>query len=82
MTKDEWRRLTSAQAQSGKSIAEFCGERGVKEKTFGFSKSKLKSDVGFVQVSGARSVELKLPSGVVLGVSVEDLPRVLRALDA
>lgn len=82
MTKDEWRKLISEQSRSTKPVSEFCRERGVNEKTFSFYKSKLKSSDGFVQVSGARSVELTLRSGVVLRVGTDDLPAVLRALDA
>ena len=79
MTKDGWKKAIAEQARSGKSIAEFCRERGLNPKTFSVTKSQMKKGA-FVQVSGSRTVQLLLASGITIRVDVADLAAVLEAL--
>jgi hypothetical protein len=79
MTKEGWRKAIAEQARSGQSIGVFCRERGLNPKTFSVTKSQMKKGA-LVQVSGSRTVELVLPSGVTIRVDVSDLTVVLEAL--
>ena len=79
MTRESWKKAIAEQARSGKSIAEFCRDRGLNPKTFSVTKSQMKKGA-FVQVSGSRTVELVLASGIAIRVDVSDLAVVLEAL--
>jgi hypothetical protein len=79
MTKESWKKAIAEQARSGKSIGEFCRERGLNPKTCSVTKSQMKKGA-FVQVSGSRRVELVLPRGITIRVDVVDLAVVPEAI--
>ena len=81
MTKEGWKKAIAEQVRSGKSIAEFCRERGLNPKTFSVNKSVMKKR-DFVQVIGARQVEVVLPNGIIVRVDSRDVGAVLGALNA
>jgi hypothetical protein len=81
MKKADWERLLEEQRSSGLTMAAFCRERGINRKTLSFQKSTLKRGT-FVEVGEKPRVELVLPKGIVLRVSLGDLKGVLEVLDA
>ena len=69
MDRTQWAELVKEQQSSGKSIAIFCRERGIKDNTFHYWLNKHRDRDGeFVQVSGRETVEMTLADGTLLKV--------------
>jgi len=73
--------LVAEQKESGKSVPEFCAERGLTEKSFYVWRQRARAtESGFARVQMDKRIELELSGGVTLRVAVEDLKAVLEAL--
>jgi len=73
--------LVDEQERSGKSVPEFCAERGLREKTFyGWRQRVRPSANRFARIATDARVELEIGNGVHLRVAREDLRAVLEAL--
>ncbi len=78
----DWKSLVKDQEESGKSVAEYCGERGIRPNSFYAQRSKHKSLVPqFARVETESRVNLELENGVKLKVALPDLKAVLSALE-
>jgi hypothetical protein len=81
MTKEDWHRVIEEQKQSGLTMAAFCRERGINRKTLSFYKSTLKKGI-FVEIGEKPKIEVVLPKGIILRVSLGELKAVLESLNA
>ncbi|MBX7143682.1 MAG: hypothetical protein K1X79_04460 [Oligoflexia bacterium] len=73
--------LVAEQRASGKSVPEFCSERGLPEKQFYVWRQRARAtESRFARVQTDQRVELELNGGVTLRVAPEDLKVVLEAL--
>jgi hypothetical protein len=78
LTKEEWAKHLEEQAQSGKSIAAYCREAGISEKSFNYQKQKRRGS--FVQVGGSVPIELEFGNGAVVKIPKSLLPEVIKLL--
>jgi hypothetical protein len=78
MRKEEWAKHVEAQASSGKSIAEYCREHGLKESALQYHRNG--HGQKFLQVGGRAVVELTLPDGAILRFPSSEVAVVLKAL--
>ncbi len=84
----EWERVIKEQRSSGLSIAAFCRERGVSDKSFGYWSRRLAergaSNGRFAAVGEAGKIELVFPNGVSVRVpsdiSSASLEKLIEAL--
>jgi len=83
MARADWERLVAEYRESGMSQAEFSKLRGVNAKSLYYQLQKgRRRSVGFARVETREPIELELRGGVVLRVSEQSLPAVLKALQA
>jgi len=84
----EWERLIEEQRESGKSVAAFCRERGVSDKSFGYWEKRLCSAGAgsgrFATVGDGSKIELHFRSGVSVRVPRDitgaEIRRIVEAL--
>ena len=79
MTESEWKRVIEEQRVSGRSVAAFCRERGLKDNSFHYWRAKF-GERKFVQVSGREVIEVTLSDGTLLRVPGSQVGVVLKAL--
>jgi len=77
-----WQLAVKEQEGSGKSVAAFCRERGLKENSFHYWRKKLGGSAArkFVQVRGREPIEISLSSGVVISVPAGTAPELFKQL--
>jgi transposase-like protein len=86
--EEEWQRLVTEQAASGKSASSFCRERGITDNRFFYWRKRLSEAVKakpagkFVSVGGTKLVELELESGIKVRCGVESLKAVVDVLSS
>ena len=69
------------QERSGKSVPEFCAERGLREKTFYVWRQRVRRSADrFARIATDGRIELEFGNGVRLRVAREDLRAVLESL--
>ena len=74
-------RLVTEQNDSGLSVPEFCGSRGLREKTFYVWRQRVKRSVPkFARVQTGVMVSVELEQGIKLQVPLESLGMVLTEL--
>lgn len=79
--KEEIERLVEAQRVSGQSVAEFCREQGLEEKTFYVWRQRIRErGEGFVRVESGKRVALELANGSMIRFERELLGSVLKEL--
>jgi transposase-like protein len=82
----EWQRLVSEHAASGKSASSFCREHGINDSRFFYWRKRLSEPVKaepagkFVSIGAAKLVELELESGIKVRCGVESLKAVVDVL--
>lgn len=91
----EWERVIEGQRGSGQSISQYCRERGISDKSFGYWSKRLREPSrgnpadgrrAFAAVGASATIEFISPSGVrahiPVGMSVKELRVIVEALGA
>lgn len=83
----KWKELLAEYRRGGKSVDEFCSERGISTHTFRYWQGRLRGPArSFVKVGEPKQVELILPSGSKLiipaDLSSDALKNIFEAVDA
>lgn len=88
-TRAEWKKALKEQERSGKSIVEYCRERGINKSTFQYWRSKgVQGERGkFVAVGdNSAKLEIELSGGarvsMPLSAPAEEIRKLLEAVDA
>jgi hypothetical protein len=80
MAKLDWEKVIAEFRSSGLSQAEFARQRGVATHRLSYQLQRTEQKGSFVRVSSEQKVELELANGILLKVTEEQLPAVIRAL--
>ena len=80
--REDWEKLVRDQSISGRSVAQFCRDRGLTDSAFGYWRKKFAEDVSetFARVTTDDLVSVELPGGKLVRVNRSDLKAVLEAL--
>ena len=79
---EDWEKLVREHSVSGRSVSQFCRDRGVTDSAFGYWRKKLgeRESGTFARVATGDLVSVELPGGKLVRVNRNDLRAVLEAL--